>query len=242
MARVAPLHRLYKGFEAEWLVAGKLFGCGLDAYKLLADRGIDLMVMRHHHLAGKDSTPRIAFPYYLQVKSLRANEKPVGQLGRRPETLFPFWIKIDEIALLEGRPDHFLVLTMKLPDLVIGAGERWIYAWLCGEHLPQLYKLGYLRAVSDHPDMMELKIKCTWPEKGSLDRVIKECELRNVPLGFKQQQILGRLLPPGEYDVRGTLYVSLCGHRNAKRLLDPMNLDLSKLGAFSNSPFHDGWP
>ncbi len=39
--------RLYRGFEAEHYVAGKLFSAGYEAFKLPADFGFDLMVTIH---------------------------------------------------------------------------------------------------------------------------------------------------------------------------------------------------
>jgi hypothetical protein len=70
--------RLYRGFEAEHYVAGKLFSVGYEAFKLPADFGFGLMVTNQKeqsmgpHQKGRLQEP----PFAVQVKSrsLRASD------------------------------------------------------------------------------------------------------------------------------------------------------------------------
>lgn len=239
MSKQIPIKNLYKGFEGEWLIAGKLFGCGLEAYKLLADRGLDLMVTNHHGSQEPTVINRRPFPSFLQVKSYRAAERQLSHRGGREITEANFKLTAKEIELLCDQVAGFLVLAIKLPMAPTFVGEHWVYAWIDGAHLQELIKRKYLRA--NRSGDYELAVACTWPERRSLNNVTKCLENNGVPLSNKQLTILESIVP-SEFYSRGTLYISLTRYNDTRRQLHGSNLDLTQLGVQQESPFKDGWP
>jgi hypothetical protein len=103
---------LYKGFEAENFIAGKLFGCGLEALKLPGDFGFDLLVTNRKQLVfGNTDIKRVAiFPYALQVKSRKIDPlRRKLNSSNRWEQRVNFRINVDEYDLLVSQPSSFLV-------------------------------------------------------------------------------------------------------------------------------------
>lgn len=140
--------RLYFGFQAEYLVAGQLFGAGFEAFKLPADFGYDLMVTSQRHTT-LGSASRIARdqdkPYVIQVKSRRVaagnfSEGP----NQRPEANIAFRIKASEYDLLVDEPSSFLVLVAYLPSIERVVLPPTLCVWLSGPQLRLLMENSYL--------------------------------------------------------------------------------------------------
>jgi hypothetical protein len=69
---------LYKGFEAEYYVAGKLFSVGYEAFKLPGDFGFDLIVtnQKEQSIGPRQEGRLLEPPFAVQVKcrSLRPSD------------------------------------------------------------------------------------------------------------------------------------------------------------------------
>src|SRR4030042_1700389 len=94
---------LYKGFEAEYYVAGKLFSVGYEAFKLPGDFGFDLIVTNQKELSmGPRQKGRlIEPPFAIQVKcrSLRSSDFQTAASGR-DEARVSISIKKENLDLL----------------------------------------------------------------------------------------------------------------------------------------------
>jgi hypothetical protein len=107
--------KLYKGFEAEHYVTGKLFSVGYEAFKLPADFGFDLMVTNQkeqsigHRPEGRLLDP----PFAVQVKSrsLRSSDFHPAASGR-DEAHVSISIKKETLDLLVSAKRNFLVVVL----------------------------------------------------------------------------------------------------------------------------------
>ena len=77
---------LYKGFEAEHYVAGKLFSVGYEAFKLPGDFGFDLIVtnQKEQSMGPRQKGRLLEPPFAVQVKcrSLRPSDFQTSASGR----------------------------------------------------------------------------------------------------------------------------------------------------------------
>lgn len=141
--------RLYQGFEAENLVAGRIFANGLEAFKLPGDFGFDLLVSNQFELlkTSQGGTPpkarRATFPYVLQVKSRRTDVPQLNSNGRY-EVAVDFFIDESEFAKITSSDSAFLVCVGFLPAQSGELLSRPILFWADGEWLKQARGCGYL--------------------------------------------------------------------------------------------------
>lgn len=139
--------RLYRGFEAENLIAGKLFGSGLEALKLPADFGFDLLVSNQmeRSLGSEAASLRThELPYVLQVKSRRMTSEHFEPKNDRLEGSTNFWISEDEYQLLTKEEKSYLVLVIFLPQKERTLSSRQATVWFKGSQLAALRDLTYL--------------------------------------------------------------------------------------------------
>lgn len=148
-------NRLYQGFEAENLVAGRIFAAGLEAFKLPGDFGFDLLVSNQFELlkAGQDGKPPkargFAFPYVLQIKS-RWTVPPQLNPNKRYEVTVNFYLSEPEFAKITGSSSAFLVCVGFLPaqsgellnrPMLFWADGAWLRcARGCGYLLPDVFR------------------------------------------------------------------------------------------------------
>lgn len=150
--------RLYKGFEAENLITGRIFACGLEAFKLPADFGFDLLVSNQFELlkVSQGGTPRnlrsATFPYVLQVKS-RWAALPELNKNERYEVAIDFFINESEFAKITGSKSAFLVCVGFLPAQSGELLNRPFLFWADGPWLKQARGCGYLlpHAINGNP-------------------------------------------------------------------------------------------
>lgn len=151
-------NRLYQGFEAENLIAGRIFACGLEAFKLPGDFGFDLLVSNQFELvkASQGGTPpkprRAAFPYVLQVKS-RWTAPPQLNPNKRYEVAVDFFINESEFAKITGSDSAFLVCVGFLPAQSGELLNRPMLFWADGGWLKCARGCGYLlpHAINGNP-------------------------------------------------------------------------------------------
>lgn len=153
--------RLYIGFEAEYLVMGRLYASGLEAFKLPGDFGYDLMVtdLKARAVDGVHRSRDVPLPYALQVKSRRFTEANVKEgPNKRPEVVLGFLIKRSNLEQLIGNQSSFLVLVcfsdLKDSDIF---DSNFIF-WLSSSHLVQLKDLSFFYNVPSEPAKLELRI------------------------------------------------------------------------------------
>ena len=149
---LAFFDRLYRGFEAEYLVTSALFGAGLEAFKLPGDFGFDLLVSNQWKTTRDRSAPGLSrdgqtpFPYALQVKSRRARAADihlVDGLDRR-ELEMSFSLKPHEYDLLVADEQAFLVCVLFMPPDERAVSVRPLIFWLQGRQLQAMHEREYL--------------------------------------------------------------------------------------------------
>jgi hypothetical protein len=138
--------RLYRGFEAEHYVAGKLFSVGYEAFKLPADFGFDLMVTNQKEQSmGPDRKGRLHEPpFALQVKSrsLRASDFKTAASGR-DEARVSVSIKNEDLDLLVSTKRNFLVVVLFVNGDARRFEDRAIHFWFGSGHVHALRERGY---------------------------------------------------------------------------------------------------
>ncbi|MGK5012090.1 hypothetical protein [Janthinobacterium sp. MDB2-8] len=141
--------RLYKGFEAENLITGRIFACGLEAFKLPADFGFDLLVSNQFELlkASQGTAPvkvrSTAFPYVLQVKSRWTGPLALNE-SNRYEVAVEFFVNESEFAKITSSDSAFLVCVIFLPAQSGELLNRPILFWADGPWLKCARGCGYL--------------------------------------------------------------------------------------------------
>jgi hypothetical protein len=250
--------RLYSGFQAEYLVAGKLFGAGLEAFKLPADFGFDLLVtnQKETSIGPAHAVQRAhSFPYAVQVKSRRVVEDMYTPgPNSRIEVVVNFRLSNSELDLMSSEDRSYLVCIAFLPAKPEVLGEPALYFWLKGSQLTALHQHSYLREIV-HADTAQYDLKVGFR---FLPRQTKRALLERL-------RSAGHVTPEGENELDAILpeelgvswnakeYVVLyrCawtkpegyyGHRNVARLLRPPHLDLSKIGTAVEFPTEDTCP
>lgn len=141
--------RLYRGFEAENLVSGRLFACGLEAFKLPGDFGFDLLVSNQFELlkasqgGAAPKLRRSIFPYVLQIKS-RWTEPLKLNANNRYEVAVDFFINESEYMKIIGGDSAFLVCVVFLPAQSGELLNRPVLFWADGGWLKSARSCGYL--------------------------------------------------------------------------------------------------
>jgi hypothetical protein len=154
--------RLYRGFEAEHYVAGKLFSVGYEAFKLPADFGFDLMVTNQKEQSmGPDRKGRLHEPpFALQVKSrsLRASDFKTAASGR-DEGRVSVSIKKEELDLLIGTKRNFLVVVLFVDGDERRFEDRAIHFWFGSGHVNALLERGYF--LPNEADRRVRNLRCS---------------------------------------------------------------------------------
>jgi hypothetical protein len=154
--------RLYRGFEAEHYVAGKLFSVGYEAFKLPADFGFDLMVTNQKeqsmgpHQKGRLHEP----PFAVQVKSrsLRASDFKTAASGR-DEGRVSVSIKKEELDLLISTKRNFLVVVLFVDGDEKRFEDRAIHFWFGSGHVNALLERGYF--LPNEADRRVRNLRCS---------------------------------------------------------------------------------
>ena len=247
--------RLYAGFEAEHFVTGKLFGAGLEAFKLPADFGFDLLVSNQKEVsigAAKPISRAFPFPYAIQVKSRRIQESHFcdGPHGRS-QALVNFRLSKSEFEMLSTEDRSYLACVAFPPAKEISIANEAICFWLKGTQLAQLRTHSYLQEVVDggrvHYDLqVGYRSLPTVSREALLGLMQKQGDL--TERGAKE---LGELLPKQIHKGWGHEYIALyrCpwsqalggyhGDRNVAKKLNAIHLDLSGIGSDVSFPTTD---
>jgi hypothetical protein len=248
--------RLYSGFEAEYFVMGKLFGAGLEAFKLPADFGFDLLVTNQKELniGPVASNERVhAFPYVLQVKSRRIKPTDYGEgPNDRIEVVVNFRISKTEFEMLTTEDRGYLVCVAFLPIESGALGEKALYFWLKGSQLSQLKEHSYLLEVNENGKLLyDLKAAFRFRPTQTRESLIKRL-VEDGQLTSSGAKVLEDLLPK-EIGVSSNAneYVAFyrChwtrseegyyGDRTIAKQLHAPHLELSKIGEIVVFPTDD---
>jgi len=138
--------RLYRGFEAEHYVAGKLFSVGYEAFKLPADFGFDLMVtnQKEQSMGPRQKGRLLEPPFSVQVKSrtLRSSDFQTAASGR-DEARVSVSIKKENLDLLVSTKRSFLVVVLFVQGDERRFEDRAIHFWVGSSHINALLERGY---------------------------------------------------------------------------------------------------
>jgi len=152
--------RLYRGFEAEHYVAGKLFSAGYEAFMLPADFGFDLIVTnqkersRGPRLKGRLLEP----PFAVQIKSRRLMSSDFRpSTSGRDEAKVSISIKKEDLDLLADTNYSFLVIVLFIQDDAKRFEDRTIHFWFSSAHVNALIERGYFL-----PDEKDRRVRKRW--------------------------------------------------------------------------------
>jgi len=153
--------RLYRGFEAEHYVAGKLFSLGYEAFMLPADFGFDLIVTNQKE---RSRGPRVEGrllepPFTVQIKSRRLMPSDFKRsTSGRDETEVSISIKKEHLDLLISTDYSFLVIVLFIQGDAKRFEDRTIHFWFYSAHLNALVEHGYF--LPDEKDRRVRILKC----------------------------------------------------------------------------------
>jgi hypothetical protein len=137
---------LYKGFEAEHYVAGKLFSVGYEAFKLPGDFGFDLIVtnQKEQSMGPRQKGRLIEPPFAVQVKcrSIRSSDFQTTASGR-DEARVSISMKKDHLDLLVGEKRNFLVIVLFVEGDANRFEDRTVHFWIGSDHVNGLLERGY---------------------------------------------------------------------------------------------------
>jgi len=154
--------RLYRGFEAEHYVAGKLFSVGYEAFKLPADFGFDLMVtnQREQSMGSPRKGRLFEPPFAVQVKSRSLNPSDFQTAASgRDEARVSISIKKEELDLLVSARRNFLVAVLFVKGDTSRFEERVIHFWVGSDHVKALLERGYF--FPDERDRRARNLMCS---------------------------------------------------------------------------------
>jgi len=153
---------LYKGFEAEHYVAGKLFSVGYEAFKLPGNFGFDLIVTNQKEISmGPRQEGRlIEPPFAIQVKcrSLRSSDFQTAASGR-DEARVSISMKKEDLDLLIGAKRNFLVIVLFVQGDASRFEDRTVHFWLGSDHVSALLERGYF--IPDEADRRVRNLMCS---------------------------------------------------------------------------------
>ncbi|MBN1832083.1 MAG: hypothetical protein JW896_08220 [Deltaproteobacteria bacterium] len=154
--------RLYRGFEAEHYVAGKLFSVGYEAFKLPADFGFDLMVtnQKEQSMGPRQKGRLLEPPFAVQVKSrsLRSSDFQTAASGR-DEARVSVSIKKESLDLLVGTKRNFLVVVLFVDGDARRFEDRAIHFWFGSDHINALLERGYF--LPNQADRRVRNLRCS---------------------------------------------------------------------------------
>jgi hypothetical protein len=153
---------LYKGFEAEYYVAGKLFSVGYEAFKLPGDFGFDLIVtnQKEQSIGPRQEGRLLEPPFAVQVKcrSLRPSDFQTSASGR-DEALVSISIKKEHLDLLIAARRNFLVIVLFVEGDASKFEDRTVHFWFGSDHVNTLIEREYF--MPDEPDRRVRKLMCS---------------------------------------------------------------------------------
>jgi len=153
---------LYKGFEGEYYVAGKFFSAGYEAFKLPGDFGFDLIVtnQKEQSMGPRQEGRLVEPPFAVQVKcrSLRSSDFRRAASGR-DEARVPISVKKEDLDLLIGAKNNFLVIVLFVQGDARRFEERTVHFWLGSDHINALLGRGYL--IPDETDRRVRNLTCS---------------------------------------------------------------------------------
>lgn len=154
--------RLYRGFEAEHYVAGKLFSVGYEAFMMPADFGFDLIVTNQKErsmgpcLRGRLLEP----PFAVQIKSRRLMSSDfMPSTSGRDETEVYISLKKEDLDLLVSTNYSFLVIVLFIQGDAKRLEDRTIHFWFSSPHVNALVERGYF--LPDENDRRHRKLMCS---------------------------------------------------------------------------------
>lgn len=154
--------RLYRGFEAEHYVAGKLFSVGYEAFKLPADFGFDLIVtnQKEQSMGPRQKGRLLEPPFAVQVKSrsLRSSDFQTAASGR-DEAQVSVSIKKEDLDLLVSTKRNFLVVVLFVQGDASKFEDRAIHFWVGSGHVNSLLERGYF--LPDEADRRVRNLMCS---------------------------------------------------------------------------------
>jgi len=153
---------LYKGFEAEYYVAGKLFSVGYEAFKLPGDFGFDLIVtnQKEQSIGPRKEGRLLEPPFAVQVKcrSLRPSDFQTRASGR-DEARILISIKKEHLDLLVGARRNFLVIVLFVEGDASRFEDRTVHFWFGSDHVNALLEREYF--MPDEADRRVRKLMCS---------------------------------------------------------------------------------
>ena len=153
---------LYKGFEAEHYIAGKLFSVGYEAFKLPGDFGFDLIVtnQKEQSMGPRQEGRLIEPPFAIQVKcrSLRSSDFQTAASGR-DEARVSISMKKEHLDLLIGAKPNFLVIVLFVQGDASRFEDRTVHFWLGSDHVNALLERGYF--MPDEADRRARNLMCS---------------------------------------------------------------------------------
>jgi len=153
---------LYKGFEAEHYVAGKLFSVGYEAFKLPGDFGFDLIVtnQKEQSMGPRQKGRLLEPPFAVQVKcrSLRSSDFQTAASGR-DEARVSISMKKEQLDLLIGAKPNFLVIVLFVQGDASRFEDRTVHFWLGSDHVNALLERGYF--MPDEADRRARNLMCS---------------------------------------------------------------------------------
>ncbi|MDH1703537.1 hypothetical protein [Comamonas terrigena] len=182
---------LYDGFRAEHYVAGLLFGAGLEAFKLPADFGFDLVVTNQKETVLSEKklpSPReVRLPYMLQVKSRKFKPSDFTLNSKNRLALkVDFWISNREIDLVQSTDAAYFVFVIRVEEKPSELAGRNLLFWVHSSHIAELRKNRYLREETP-PDwfrrkpgetyarlMAEVRLKPQWTKEDFVESLWKK--------------------------------------------------------------------
>ena len=153
--------RLYRGFEAEHYVAGKLFSVGYEAFMLPADFGFDLIVTNQKE---RSKGPRLEGrllepPFALQIKSRRLMSSDFRpSTSGRDEAEVSILVKKEDLDLLVNTNYSFLVIVVFIQGDAKRFEDRIIHFWFSSAHVNAIVERGYF--LPDEKDRRVRKLMC----------------------------------------------------------------------------------
>jgi hypothetical protein len=153
---------LYKGFEAEHYVAGKLFSVGYEAFKLPGDFGFDLIVtnQKEQSMGPPQKGRLLEPPFAVQVKcrSLKSSDFQTAASGR-DEARVSISMKKEDLDLLVGAKRNFLIIVLFVQGDASRFEDRTVHFWLASDHVNALLERGYF--IQDEADRRVRNLMCS---------------------------------------------------------------------------------
>jgi hypothetical protein len=153
---------LYKGFEAEHYVAGKLFSVGYEAFKLPGDFGFDLIVtnQKEQSMGPRQEGRLLEPPFAVQVKcrSLRSSDFQTAASGR-DEARVSISMKKEYLDLLVASNRSFLVIVLFVQGDARRFEDRTVHFWVGSDHINALLERGYF--MPDEADRRVRNLMCS---------------------------------------------------------------------------------